>query len=86
MYDRSQYQPGNRLSALRKAKRFRAREVYNEKRKPFATEQKPGSGGFQAGRDVQAQRNFDQGSADRRAESLRPEQGISKELYSELFS
>ena len=86
MYDRSQYKPGDRLNALAKAKRFRSREIYNEKRKPFATEQKPGSGGFQAGRDVQAQRNYEQGSEKLRAESMRPEEGISRDLYRELFN
>ena len=86
MYDRSQYKPGDRLSALMKAKSFRASEVYNQKRKPFATEQKPGSGGFQAGADAQAQRNFDEGSKQERAEALRPEQSISKDIYKELFN
>jgi len=86
MYDRSQYKPGDRLSALMKAKSYRAAEAYNQKRKPFATEQKPGSGGFQAGRDAQAQRNFDQGSKQERAEALRPEQSISKDIYKELFN
>ena len=85
MYDRSQYNPSDRLSALMKAKQYRASELFNQKRKPFATEQKPGSGGFQAGRDVQAQRNFDQGAKQERAEALRPEESISKDIYSELF-
>ena len=86
MYDRSQYNPSDRLGALMKAKQFRANELFNQKRKPFTTEQKPGSGGFQAGRDAQAQRNFDQGAKQERAEALRPEESISKDIYKELFN
>ena len=86
MFDRAQYKPGDRLNALKKAKKFRSREIYNEKRKPFATEQKPGSGGFQAGSIVQAQRNFDEGAQERRSQELRPEDGISKDIYRDLFN
>lgn len=85
MYDRSQYNPTDRLNALAKAKSFKASYAYDKKRKPFATEQTPGSGGFQAGSDVQAQRNFDEGSKQERAEALRPEKGISNDIYSKLF-
>ena len=86
MYDRSQYNPSDRLSALMKAKQFRANEVFNQKRKPFATEQKPGSGGFQAGRDAQAARNYQEGAKQERSAALRPEESISKDIYKELFN
>lgn len=85
MYDRSQYNPTDRIDALNRAKNYKANYAYEKQRKPFATEQKPGSGGFQAGRDAQAQRNFDVGTERQRAEQLRPEEGISNDIYSELF-
>ena len=85
MYDRSQYKPQERLEALARAKRFKGNLAYRENRKPFATEQSPGTGGFTLGRDAQAQRNFDAGSEKMRAESFRPEKAISNSLYSELF-
>ena len=73
MYDRSQYNPSGRIGALMKAKAYRANYAYDLKRKPFATEQTPGTGGFTRGLDMQSQRLFDKGSAKERAESFRPE-------------
>ena len=81
---RSQYSPAGRLKALQKVQNFRAQKAYFDKMKPFATEQKPGSGGFQAGRDVQAQRMFDEGVQQDRAESFRPADEIKRDIYQDL--
>ena len=82
--DRQQYKPGNRLSAIAKAKSFKSNWSANQQRKPFATEQKPGSGGFTKGIALQQQRLRDKGAADRRAKSFRPENAISNDIYAKL--
>ena len=84
MYDRSQYNPMNRLGALQKARAFRANYAYDKKRKPFATEQSPGTGGFTRGLDMQSERLFNVGAAKERAESFRPEKLVSSEIYDKL--
>jgi len=83
---RSQYSPASRLKALQTVQRYRAQQSYNRKAKPFATEQKPGSGGFQAGADVQAQRMFDEGTKKERAESFRPANDLKADVYQDLYS
>ena len=82
--DRQQYKPGNRLSAIAKAKSFKSNWSANQQRKPFATEQKPGSGGFTKGIALQQQRLRDKEAADRRAKSFRPENAISNDIYAKL--
>ena len=82
--DRSQYKPSNRLTAIAKAKRFKQNWATGQQRKPFATEQKPGSGGFTKGIALQQQRLRDKGAQDRRAKSFRPENAISNDIYSKL--
>ena len=86
MYDRSQYNPTNRVGALMKAKAYRANYAYNLKKKPFATEQTPGTGGFTQGLDMQSQRLWDKGSAKARAESFRPENLVKEETAASLSS
>ena len=86
MYDRATYNPNNRLSALSKARAYRANYAYNLKRQPFATEQRPGTGGFTAGLDMQSQRLFDEGSKKARAESFRPEKLVTTDTFVKLGS
>ena len=84
MQDRASYKPSQRLSAIAKAKAFKGNWASNQKRKPFATEQKPGTGGFTQGISVQQQRLREKGQKKRRAESFRPENAISSEMYDKL--
>ena len=56
MEERSSYKPQNRLGAIARAKAFKSSWAAQQKRKPFATEQKPGTGGFTQGIAKQQQR------------------------------
>ena len=82
--DRGSYKAGARNSAISKARAYKARLSAQQQRKPFATEQKPGSGGFVKGRYAQQERLRMKGDDRRRAESFRPENSISNEIYREL--
>ena len=82
--DRSSYKPSERGSAIAKARAYKAQWAAGQKRKPFATEQKPGSGGFTQGIAKQQQRLRQQGIEKRRAESFRPENSVSADIYREL--
>ena len=84
MDERASYRPNNRLGAIARAKAFKSNWSYNQKRKPFATEQKPGSGGFKLGSSAVFERARQQGAETRRAESFRPENAISRDIYKEL--
>ena len=84
--DRSSYVPRKRSSAIAKTRAYKARWSSQQQRKPFATEQKPGSGGFVQGRYAQQDRLRAKGNEKRRAESFRPENSISNEIYRELAS
>ena len=84
MEDRSSYKPGGRLGAIAKAKAFKRSWATQQKRKPFATEQKPGTGGFTAGIQRQQERLRIKGREERRAKSFRPENAVSRDIYSEL--
>ena len=84
MEDRSSYKPQQRLGAIAKAKAFKSSWAADKKRKPFATEQKPGSGGFKLGSAAIYQRQREEGSKTRRAESFRPENAVSNEMYDKL--
>ena len=84
MEERQSYRPGNRLSAIAKAQAFKSNWSANQKRKPFATEQKPGTGGFTQGISLQQKRLRDAGNEKRRAESFRPEDAISGDIYGKL--
>lgn len=84
MEDRASYRPGKRMGAIARARAFKSNWSKNQQRKPFATEQKPGSGGFQAGRYAQSSRQYTEAAKTRRAESFRPEDSVSRDIYREL--
>ena len=82
--DRSTYKPSKRGSAIAKARAYKERWSKNQQRKPFATEQKPGTGGFTQGIAKQQQRLRNKGAENRRAESFRPENSVGADIYREL--
>ena len=84
MEERSSYKPQKRLGAIARAKAFKSSWAAEQKRKPFATEQKPGTGGFTQGIAKQQQRMRIKGQEERRAKSFRPTNAISRDIYSEL--
>ena len=84
MEERQSYRPQERLTAIAKAKAFKANWASQQQRKPFATEQKPGSGGFKQGSLALPQRLRMEGDKKRRAESFRPEDAISNDIYTKL--
>ena len=84
MEERQSYRPEERLTAIARAKAFKGNLSYNQKRKPFATEQKPGSGGFKQGRGALPERLRQEGYKEARAKSFRPENAVSSELYDKL--
>jgi hypothetical protein len=84
MKDRASYKPQGRLRAIAKAKAFKSNWASQQKRKPFATEQKPGTGGFTQGIAKQQQRMRMKGMEERRAKSFRPENAVSRDIYQNL--
>ena len=82
--DRGSYKPQKRLGAIAKAKAFKASWAKEKQRKQFATEQKPGTGGFTQGISRQQQRMREKGQEKRRAESFRPEDSVSSDIYNKL--
>ena len=84
MSDRSSYKPQKRLGAIAKAKAFKSSWAADKKRKPFATEQKPGTGGFTQGIAKQQQRMRIKGQEERRAKSFRPENAVGRDIYQNL--
>ena len=72
------------MGALARAKRFKQNWATNLQRKPFATEQKPGTGGFTQGIARQQERMRIKGQEERRAKSFRPENKITNEMYEKL--
>ena len=84
MEERQSYRPNQRLGAIARAKAFKSNWSYDQKRKPFATEQKPGSGGFKLGSAAIFERQREESSNKRRAESFRPENAVSRDIYQEL--
>ena len=82
--DRATYQPGPRNKAVSRAKAYKARWSANKKRREFATEQKPGTGGFTQGIARQQQRLREKGMEERRAKSFRPENSVGADIYKEL--
>ena len=84
MEERQSYRPGNRLGAIARAKAFKRNWSANQQRKPFATEQKPGSGGLKLGSAAIYERQRLEGDKTRRAESFRPENAVSRDIYKEL--
>ena len=84
MADRSSYKPQKRLGAIAKAKAFKSSWASQQQRKPFATEQKPGTGGFTQGIAKQQERMRIKGAEERRAKSFRPENAVSSDMYQKL--
>ena len=84
MADRSSYKPQGRLGAIARAKAFKSSWASDQKRKPFATEQKPGSGGFKLGSAAIYERQRQEGAKERRAKSFRPENAVSRDIYQNL--
>ena len=82
--DRASYKPGARSSAISKARAYKERWSKKQQSKPFATEQKPGTGGFTQGIARQQQRMRMKGAENRRAESFRPQNAVSADIYREL--
>ncbi len=82
--DRATYSPGPRASAISKARRYKELWSKDKQRKQFATEQKPGTGGFTQGIAKQQQRMRQVGQEKRRAESFRPEDSVSSDIYDKL--
>ena len=78
------YTPSQRGPAL--AKQRAAQYRYNQSRKPFRTEQKPGTGGFTGGLGTQIMRNQMASYDKARAESFRPETEVKENLYKEFTS
>ena len=84
MADRSTYKPNQRLGAIARAKAFKSSWASQQQRKPFATEQKPGTGGFTQGIARQQERMRIKGAEERRAKSFRPTNAISNDIYQKL--
>ena len=84
MADRASYKPQGRLGAIARAKAFKSSWASDQKRKPFATEQKPGSGGFKLGSAAIYERQRMEGAKERRAKSFRPENAVSRDIYQNL--
>ena len=78
------YTPNRRGPAL--AKQRAAQYRYNQSRKPFRTEQEPGSGGFTGGLGTQIMRNQMASYNKKRSESYRPETEVKENLYKEFTS
>ena len=84
MEERASYKPQQRLGAIAKAKAFKRQYATEQNRKPFATEQKPGTGGFTAGISRQQERMRIKGAEERRAKSFRPENAVGRDIYQNL--
>ena len=82
--DRDSYKPGKRAGAIRRARRYKELWSKDKQRKQFATEKKPGTGGFTQGIAKQQQRLREVGQEKRRAESFRPEDSVSSDIYNKL--
>ena len=78
------YTPNRRGPAIAKQRAGQYR--YNQSRKPFRTEQEPGSGGFTGGLGTQIMRNQMASYNKKRSESYRPETEIKENLYKEFTS
>ena len=82
--DRASYKPGQRAGAIKRARRYKELWSKDKQRKQFATEQKPGTGGFTQGIARQQQRMREKGQEERRAKSFRPENSVSSDIYDKL--
>lgn len=68
---RSQYSPQSTQEALSRVKSYREYNNYQANRPRFATEQKPGSGGFVQGSYAQGNRQSVESAKEARAEAMR---------------
>lgn len=84
--DRAIYSPKNRLSAISKVKQYKAYNNWMAQKKPFATEQTPGTGGFTGGLWQQQDRLRQKGSEKQRLESYRAEELIKPNIASKSFN
>ena len=84
--DRAVYSPRNRLSAISKVKQYKAYNNWMANKKPFATEQTPGTGGFTGGLWQQQERLAQRGKENQRQESLRSENLIKGSIAGKSFS
>ena len=82
--DRASYSPAKRAGAIRKARRYKELWSKDKQRKEFATEQRPGTGGFTQGIARQQLRMREKGQEERRAKSFRPENAVGRDIYNEL--
>ena len=74
---RQSYRGGARAKANARIRRQRGAIAQERNRKEFATEQKPGTGGFTVGPSAQQQRVREQGAQVARSKSLRPTTDMS---------
>ena len=82
--DRNTYREAPRRQAIARARQYKANWSTNQQRRPFATEQRPGTGGFTQGIARQQQRLRMKGAEERRAQSFRPENSIGRDIYEDL--
>ena len=78
--DRAVYSPKERLSAISKAKQYKASIAYRENKKPYTSGQTPGTGGFTGGLWQQQERLAMKGDDKRRMESFRPEELVKPDI------
>ena len=74
--DRQSYRPGNRASALAKARQRKGQMGWDNKVSRGTQEQKPGTGGFTKGLAAQQERNRNEGAKVRRSKALRAEKPV----------
>lgn len=84
--DRAIYNPKNRLSAISRVKQYKAYNNWMAQKKPFATEQKPGTGGFTGGLWQQQERLRQRGNEKQRVEQYRAEELIKPNIADKSFS
>ena len=74
--DRESYRPGNRASALAKARQRKGQLAWDTKVTRGTQEQKPGTGGFTKGLAAQQERNRAKGAEIQRSKELRAEKPV----------
>ncbi len=86
MKDRADYNPGDRLTALGRAKQFKASWAYDKQRRPFTSERSAGTGGFLTGLSMQPTRIATETAKEKRAEAFRPQTLASNDVINKLIS
>ena len=69
--DKESYRPGNRASALAKARQRKGQMAWDNKVQIGKQERKAGSGGLSMGRNTQGQRQAQEGAKVQRSKELR---------------